>query len=166
MNETLQLTALVAATITMGLSAGVFLLYGHTIMPGLRTTDDREFVVAFGAIDKAIINPVFMVSAFFGALVFTAAAAILQIEEDAFAWIAAALVLYAVLVGITVRVHLPRNDALKAAVGEGEPDDPAAVRSAFDEATWVRWNWVRVVLNVTAFGLLCWALRLAGASAG
>ena len=166
MNETLQLTALVAATITMGLSAGVFLLYGHTIMPGLRTTDDRKFVVAFGAIDKAIINPVFMVSAFFGALVFTAAAAILQIEEDAFAWIAAALVLYAVLVGITVRVHLPRNDALKAAVAEGEPDDPAAVRSAFDEATWVRWNWVRVVLNVTAFGLLCWALRLAGASAG
>ena len=72
----------------------------------------------------------------------------LQLEEDAFAFIAAALVLYAVLVGITVRVHLPRNDALKAAVAEGEPDDPAAVRSAFDEATWVRWNWVRVVLNL------------------
>ncbi len=166
MNETLQLTALVAATITMGLSAGVFLLYGHTIMPGLKTTDDSTFVASFGAIDKAIINPVFMVSAFFGALIFTAAAAMLQLEEDAFPFTAAALVLYAVLVGITVSVHLPRNDALKAAVAEGEPDDPAAVRSAFDEATWVRWNWARVVLNLAAFGLLCWALLLAGASAG
>lgn len=162
MSETLALTALVAATITMGLSAGVFLLYAHTIMPGLRTTDDREFVIAFGAIDKAIINPVFMISAFFGALVLTAAAALLHLEEDAFAWIAAALVLYAVLVGITVGVHLPRNDALKAAVAEGEPDHPADVRSAFDEATWVRWNWVRVVLNISAFGLLCWALLVAG----
>jgi uncharacterized membrane protein len=161
-SETLALTALVAATITMGLSAGLFLLYAHTIMPGLNTTDDRTFVAAFGAIDRAIINPVFMVSAFFGALVFTSVAAILQIEEDAFSWIAAALLLYAVLVGITVRVHLPRNDALKAAVAEGEPDDAAEVRSAFGEETWVRWNWVRVVLNLSAFGLLCWALVVAG----
>lgn len=163
MSEVLAVTALVAATITMGLSAGVFLLYAHTVMPGLRATDDRTFVVAFGAVDRAIINPVFMVSAFFGALVFTAAAAMLQLREDAFGWIAAALVLYAVLVGITVGVHLPRNDALKAAVAEGEPADPAAVRSAFDEATWVRWNWVRVALNLVAFGLLCWALVVAGA---
>ena len=36
MSETLGLTALVAATITTGLSAGVFLLYAHTVMPGLR----------------------------------------------------------------------------------------------------------------------------------
>lgn len=162
MSETLALTALVAATITMGLSAGVFLLYAHTIMPGLKTTDDRTFVASFGAIDRAIINPVFMISGFFGALVFTAAAAILHLEEDAFAWIAAALVLYAVLVGITVRVHLPRNDALKAAVAEGDPEDPGEVRSAFGEETWVRWNWARVVLNLSAFGLLCWALLIAG----
>jgi uncharacterized membrane protein len=161
-SEALALILLVAATITMGLSAGVFLLYAHTIMPGLKSADDREFVLAFGAIDKAIINPVFMSTAFFGALVFTAMAAILQIEEDPFFWVAAALVLYAVLVGITVRVHLPRNDALKAAVADGEPDDPAAVRSAFDEPAWVRWNWVRVILNITAFGLLCWALLVAG----
>ena len=162
MNEALQLLALVAATITMGLSAGVFLLYAHTVMPGLRTTDDRTFVAAFGAIDRAIINPVFMVSAFFGALLLTAAAATLHLSEDVFGWIAAALLLYAVLVGITVRVHLPRNDALKAAVAEGEPDDPAAVRSDFDEPTWVRWNWVRVALNTSAFALLCWALVVAG----
>ncbi len=166
MSETLALSALVVATITMGLSAGVFLLYGHTIMPGLRATDDRTFVAAFGAIDRAIINPVFMVTAFFGALVFTATAALLQLGEDAFAWIAAALLLYAALVGITVRVHLPRNDALKAAGAGGDPVDPASTRSDFDETTWVRWNWVRVVLNLVAFGLLCGALLVAGAAAG
>lgn len=50
---------LVAAALTMGLAAGVFLFYAHTIMPGLRHTDDRTFVGAFQAIDRAIINPLF-----------------------------------------------------------------------------------------------------------
>jgi hypothetical protein len=37
----------------------------------------------------------------------------------------------------------------------------AAVRARF-EATWVRWNAIRTVLNTTAFGCLTWALVLAG----
>ncbi|PWN01370.1 DUF1772 domain-containing protein [Nocardioides silvaticus] len=149
---------------TTGLAAGVFLLYAHTVMPGLRATDDRTFVLAFAAIDRAIINPLFMLTAFLGALVSTVAAAALQWGEDAFGWTVAALVLYLVVVGITPTVHLPRNDALKAAVAEGEPVAPGAVRAAFGEETWVRWNWVRVVLNLAAFVLLCCALVVAGAA--
>ncbi len=38
-----QGATLVAATMTMGLMAGVFGLYAHTIMPGLGRTDDRTF---------------------------------------------------------------------------------------------------------------------------
>jgi hypothetical protein len=38
--KVLQGAALVAATMRMGLMAGVFGLYAHAIMPGLRTTDD------------------------------------------------------------------------------------------------------------------------------
>jgi uncharacterized membrane protein len=40
--------------------AGVFWLYDHTIMPGLGKTDDRTFVGAFQAFDRAIINPWFL----------------------------------------------------------------------------------------------------------
>jgi hypothetical protein len=53
----------------MGLVAGVYGLYAHTIMPGLGRTDDRTFVGAFQSIDRAIINPWFMDGGFFGALV-------------------------------------------------------------------------------------------------
>ena len=67
----LQGVALIAATMTTGLMAGVFGLYAHAIMPGLNKTDDRTFVGAFQAIDRAIINPLFMLW-FFGALVFPA----------------------------------------------------------------------------------------------
>lgn len=56
----LRALTLMAATISMGLVAGVFGLYGHTIMPGLKKTDDRTFVGAFQSIDRAIINPWFM----------------------------------------------------------------------------------------------------------
>ena len=51
-----QTIALLGATLTMGLMASVFGLYAHTIMRGLGHTDDRTFVSAFQAIDRAIIN--------------------------------------------------------------------------------------------------------------
>jgi uncharacterized membrane protein len=157
----LPLVALLLATVTTGLAAGVFVLYQHTVMPGLRSTDDHTFVAAFQAIDRAIINPWFMLTAFFGALVTTGAATLLHIGEDAFWWILSAFVLYVVTVVITVAVNVPRNDAIKAA-GDPTRIDVAAARAAFDEARWVRWNLVRVVANSAAFGLLAWALVVAG----
>lgn len=149
----------------MGLMAGVFGLYAHTVMPGLGKTDDRTFVGAFQAIDRAIINPWFLVGGFIGALVFTGLAAVLHLPVDwrtVLPWIAAALVLYLVVFVITIRVNVPLNDAIKAA---GDPDriaDLAIVRERFDEATWVRWNVVRTAASTVAFGCLAWALVLHG----
>ena len=81
MSDVLREVVLIAATLTMGLMAGVFGIYGNAIMPGLRRTDDRTFVAAFQSIDRAIINPVFMVT-FFGALALTALAALLHLTGD------------------------------------------------------------------------------------
>src|ERR1700749_4812552 len=100
----LRVTTLIAATMTTGLMAGVFGLYQHTIMRGLARTDDRTFVGAFQAIDRAIINPWFM-TAFLGALLFTAAAAVLN--RPARPWILVALALYLLVVVVTVAVHVP-----------------------------------------------------------
>jgi uncharacterized membrane protein len=152
--------ALVAATLTMGHMAGVFGLYAHTLMPGLRRTDDRTFVRAFRSIDTAIVNPWFMAGGFLGALVFTGLAAALHLGRDArpaLPWLLAALLLYVAVVAITVAVHLPLNNALKAAT---DGADDTAVRRRFDEARWVRWNLVRVALTTAAFGCLAWALTL------
>jgi uncharacterized membrane protein len=155
----LRALTLVASTLTMGLMAGVFGVYAHAIMPGLRDIDDRTFVAAFQSIDRAIINPWFM-PAFLGALFVTGAAAALQLGEDqrsVLPWIAAALVLYLAVFVITLAVNVPLNDAIKAA---GDPDhiDLAAVREQFDEARWAAWNVVRAVATTVAFGCLVWAL--------
>jgi len=156
--------ALVAATVTMGLMAGVFGLYTHTIMPGLGRTDDRTFVGAFQSIDRAIINPLFLAT-FVGALVLTGLAAVLHLGADGrsvLPWAVAAFVLYLAVFVITIGVNVPLNDGLKAA---GDPDriaDLAAVRERFNEAKWIRWNLVRTVACTAAFGCLCWALVLYG----
>jgi uncharacterized membrane protein len=152
-----QLVTLMAATVTTGLMAGVFGLYAHAIMRGLGKTDDRTFVGAFQAIDRAIINPLFMLW-LFGALVLAGAAAGLHAGEGSvLPWIAVALVLYLAVVVITLVVNVPLNDAIKAA---GDPDaiDLAAVRERFDEARWVAWNVVRAILTTAALGCLAWAL--------
>lgn len=152
--------SLLGAAMTSGLSAGVFLLYAHTIMPGLSRTDDRTFVTAFAAIDRAIENPVFMLSAFLGAPALTAAAVVVHRGESPFPLTVLALVLALVVVLVTVVVNLPLNTALKDAVSAG--DDPAAVRAAFHAARWQAWNAVRVAASIGAFGCLCWALVLYG----
>lgn len=163
--ELAQGITLIAATITMGLVAGLFYTFAHDIMPGLGRTDDRTFVAGFQAIDTAINNPWHAI-AFVGAPVFTALALALQLGADdrsLVVWIVAALALYAVVLVITFRVNLPLNFEIQAA---GEPDniaDLAAVRNRF-ESRWVRWNVARAVLSTAAFGCLTWALVLFGGS--
>ena len=162
--DVLRSVALIAATMTVGLMAGVFALYTNAIMPGLRRADDRTFVGAFQSIDKAIINPLFM-AGFFGALLLTGLAAGLHLDAHSrpvLPWVASAFVLYLAAVVITLAVNVPLNDRLKAA---GNPDriaDLAAVRKRFNEARWAAWNAVRTLTSTAAFGCLAWALVVYG----
>lgn len=155
--------SLVAATITMGLAAGLFYAYSISVMPGLARTADRSFVEAMQRINVAILNGWFAI-VFAGALVWTVLAALLQLGADGRAvllWTVAALVLYGTVLVITFAVNVPLNNELNDA---GAPDrivDLAAVRERF-EATWVRWNVVRTLAATAAFGCLTWALVLHG----
>lgn len=168
MADLFRLVALLLAAVTTGLVTGVFQLYWHTVMPGLSHTDDRTFVAAFQAIDRAILNPLFLFT-FLGPAIFTLAAVALSFGADArslLPWLLVALAAYLVVLVITFRVNVPLNDALKAA---GEPDriaDPAAVRAAFDEGRWRNWNAVRTAASTVAFGCLVWTLVLHGRALG
>jgi uncharacterized membrane protein len=164
--NTLRVALLLGASITMGLVAGVFAVFAHTIMPGLKTTDDRTFVAAFQSIDRAIINPWFMTTAFAGALCLTVAAVLIDLGRAALPWVAVALGLYLIAVVVTVAVNVPLNDAIKAAGNLDHVRDVAAVRARFHETRWAAWNLVRVVTSTGAFGCLAWALVLYGRSTG
>lgn len=157
--QVLQGVVLVAAVITAGLSAGFFFAFSHTIMPGLGGGGDRTFVGGFQAIDRAVINPWFLIS-YLGPLILSGVAGALHLSADSRSVLlpaALGFVLYVVMMVITARVHLPLNAQLKSA---GDPDriaDLADTRERF-ETRWVRWNHVRTVLVLATFGCLTWAL--------
>ncbi len=166
MLEILRTAALLAATMTMGIGAGVFQLYNFAIMPGLGRTDDRTFVGAFQQIDRAIIGP-WLFLFFFGALGSTALAAALHFgadERSALPWIGGAFVLHLAVVVMTMRINVPLNDEIKAAGDPGKIADLSAVRERFHEARWVGWNLFRAVTSTVAFGCLAWVLVLHGSS--
>jgi uncharacterized membrane protein len=164
-SNAMRAATLLAATITMGFAADSFYLFAHTIMPGLRRTDDRTFVTAFQRIDRAIENPWFMLGAFGGALISTIAATVAHRGTPAMPWVVAALVLYGVAVAITMAVSLPLNNAIRAA-GEADRIDVAEVRAAFHETRWVIANVIRAAVTIPAFGCLAWALVLYGRATG
>lgn len=164
--DALQGTALVAATITMGIAAGVYALYMFVIMPGLARTDDRTFVGAFQQIDTAIVGP-FLLVFFIGPLALAIWAAMLHAGNDdqtAFMLIASAVAIQILMAIITVAVNVPLNNRIKAAGDPSRIADLAGVRRRFNESRWVRWNRVRTLAAVAAFALLAWSLVVYGGS--
>ncbi len=159
--------SLIAATVAMGLAAGLFAGFSYSVMPGLARTDDRTFVTTMQNINSAILNGWFM-TIFIGALLLTAVAGVVHLrgpDRSALVWIGAAFVLYLATFLITGMVNVPLNDQLAAAGGVDQITDLAAIRERF-EATWVRWNLIRAVTSTIGFGLLTWGLVLHGRGTG
>ena len=160
-----QVATLLPATLTMGLTAGFFYSWDVSVMPGLARLDDRTFVGAFQALDRAIMTSPLLMLTFTAALVFTSLAAVLYRREDNRAplpWVAMAFGLYLATVVITMAVHEPLNAVIRSA---GDPDlitDLAAILDAFQQTRWVVWNIVRTIATTAAFGCLAWALVLHG----
>ncbi|MFD5202286.1 DUF1772 domain-containing protein [Streptomyces sp. NPDC058375] len=160
----LQTATLLAATLSTGLMAGLFAAFAYAVMPGLARSSDRTLVDAMQGINKAILNPVFMLP-FIGAIPFVGLAAVLAWQghsRPALPWLIAALVLYLVAFAVTSGVNVPLNDQLDRA---GEPDRIAqlsSVRTQF-EARWTTWNVVRALLHTAAFACITWALIVHGA---
>ena len=146
---------LIAATLATGWVAGVLGHYAHTLMPALRRVDDRTFVTAFQAIDRAILNPWFMVAVLRRAGARVAGAC----WPGATAARCGSWLLRRGLLAGRRGDHDGggQRPAQRRDQGRGRPGriaDLAAVRSAFDESRWATWNLVRTVTTVAAFGIL------------
>lgn len=144
-----------AATVAMGLIAGVFYVFACAIMPALARSDDRVFVEVMRNINDVIQNPVFFLS-FMGALVLAGVAGWQARGRSYRGWVWAGLVAYALAFLVTVGFNIPLNDALASTA------DVAVARERFEDA-WVGWNVVRAVLSTVGVGCLVRGLVLYGA---
>ncbi|ASO18202.1 putative membrane protein [Actinoalloteichus hoggarensis] len=162
----LSTLALVGATLTTALTAGLFYGFACAVMPGLRTADDRTFVHAMQRINVAILNGWFALG-FAGAPLLTASAAAVHLADDpsaASGWLLAALALNLMVIMITLLVNVPMNDELARVDGSSPAAELTAARSRF-EARWARWNVVRAVVSTSAAGCLVIALIHYGGTA-
>ncbi|MFE2144359.1 DUF1772 domain-containing protein [Streptomyces sp. NPDC059456] len=158
-----RLVSLIAATVTTGLMAGLFFAFDVSVMPALRRSDDRTLIQVMQRVNVAIVNGWFL-TGFLGALLLTGLTLALHLASGGGAVAAplvAALVAYALQLGVTGGVNIPLNNALEQAGPVERIADPAAVRRAF-EARWVPANRLRTLLCTIALGCLAWALVLNG----
>ncbi|MBJ8345955.1 DUF1772 domain-containing protein [Antrihabitans sp. YC2-6] len=161
--NTLRTIALLLATLTSGLLAGLYYGYANSVMPALGQADNKTMIDVMQKINVAIINPVFMLS-FLGAPVITIGAAAMFLGKDmrsVLGWVVAAAVLNIAGTVVTFALNIPLNDQLDAAGDPNQITDLAGVRGDFFDA-WVRWNIVRLLLHTAAFGALAWSLILLG----
>ncbi|MET0132660.1 MAG: DUF1772 domain-containing protein [Kibdelosporangium sp.] len=150
------------STLTIGLMAGFFYAFAVLVMPALSRVDDKTFVITMQRINEGVQTGGFAFG-FFGAFVFTTAAAIVQAKmgrRAAARWIIAAAILYLVALAVTFGGNIPLNNKLAAAGDPAQILDFAAARASFDEGAWVGLNAVRLVASSLALLALVPALAL------
>jgi uncharacterized membrane protein len=143
--------------ILTGLSAGLFYSYQCSVINGLGRLGDREYLLAFQGINKAILNPVFFLS-FMGCMVamaITAFLAYLAANAATLPYLIAALAVYTIGVfGITAACNVPLNEAVATFhIPSASDSQLHAMRSHF-EPNWNRWHIVRTVAAIASFILL------------
>ncbi len=156
----LLLTGLILTASVLGILA----LYSHTIMPGLKHTDNATFVKSFQAIDRQIINPIFMLQ-FFAPLFILGVAAYYAFKHHLVEakYICVALVCYFVVIVVTMAVNVPLNDGIKKLTNLQSPESFANARTQFQESKWLLFNHIRTIFTLLATlftAVAVWASRL------
>ncbi|MET0233765.1 MAG: DUF1772 domain-containing protein [Kibdelosporangium sp.] len=152
------------ATLTLGLMAGFFFAFAVLVMPSLGKVDDRTFVVAMQKINEGVQTGAFTF-AFFGAFIFTGAAAIVHHRmgaRTAARWIIGAFLLYLVAFALTFGGNIPLNNKLAAAGDPAVIADFATVRATFNEGSWNALNAARTIACMLALLVMVPAIALHG----
>ena len=137
-----------------GLMAGLFYAYACSVNPGLGRLSDAGYLAAMQSINRAILNPVFLI-VFMGAVIILPVGAYRIFERPAalpFYLLLAASIVYIVGVfGVTMAGNVPLNDRLDAFnLSTAAPEALTRMRAEF-EGPWNAWNLVRTVAAILAF---------------
>jgi uncharacterized membrane protein len=147
---------LFTTALTTGLVAGLFYSWSVSVTPGLHKLSDKEYIMAFQAMNKAILNPAFFFS-FIGSLILLPLATWTNSAEGSvkFYLLLAATICYVVGVfGVTVAGNVPMNDSLAAFDSStASVADIAAKRLSF-ENPWNSLNTIRTLGSVVTLILV------------
>jgi uncharacterized membrane protein len=148
-----------AGAVGSGLMAGLFFAFSAAVMPALRQLAPSGGIAAMQAINRAILNPNFLL-VFMGTTVVAAALAVTALwtwdDGGAELRLAGGLSYVIGVFLLTAAYHVPRNNALDQVAA----DDPAPESKwATYLAEWVPWNHVRTLASLASLVLFVVALR-------
>jgi uncharacterized membrane protein len=146
-----------ACIILTGLLAGLFYGYQCSVIQGLGKLNDKEYLLAFQSINKAILNPVFFVS-FMGSLIMLSVTSLVSYKAGntyLLPFLIAATLIYAFGVfGITAACNVPLNNSLAAYDIAAASSNSLQEMRSFFEIRWNRWHLIRTTAALVSFALL------------
>ncbi len=149
-------TLLGTSVIATGLMSGLWYGWTVSVIPGTRRVADANYVDTMQNINKAIINPAFIIP-FMGIPIVLGVAAILQFRagDSRRGWLlAGATATYVVgVLGVTIGGNVPLNDALETFNLAGSDEQAIGTRRQTYETPWNRWHYLRTAANIGAFVL-------------
>ena len=162
MQLTLNLTSLLATTFLTGLTAGLCFTWANAVTPGIGRLDDLGFLHAFQQMNRAILNPIFIV-VFMGPTITHIANIFLfkSTSPTVFWLILTAAILYLIgLVLMTILGNVPLNEMIdKVDLLSATPEELKSLRDQF-EIRWNRFHMVRTITTSLSFALLIVSILL------
>lgn len=137
-----------------GIVAGTVFAYSNSVMPGLRNSDDRTFVLSVRHFTSSVANPIFLIISN-GALIAQIGFVVLSVYLQQFDKVvlgAIALISYVATLLITFTGNLPMNKAIISAELPVRDSGWAELRVQF-ESRWTLLNHARTltcILSVSA----------------
>ncbi|WP_299212575.1 DUF1772 domain-containing protein [uncultured Aquimarina sp.] len=139
-----------------GLTAGLCFTWSNAITPGIGKLDDLSFLKSFQVMNRAIVNPSFLI-VFFSPIVLLFFNVYLNRKADPnifWLFLIAAILFFMGIGLITIFKNVPLNDILENSTLENlSTSELKDLRQRF-ENPWNRWHTIRTLTSFSAFILL------------
>ena len=153
---------MILTTLLVALIAGLMFGYACSVNLGLRKLTDVDYLRAMQEINRAILNPWFLIC-FVGPLALYPASAWLAYRSDGvnmlfgLICVSGAIYLFGVVI-VTGSQNVPLNDVLDKVVLNGSSGETVAqYRKAF-EGPWNRFHMVRTIASIISLAMMLVAL--------
>ena len=153
MDASIKSILLLATVILTGLSAGFFLAWQISVIPGTKRVLDSTYLETMQSINRAILNPAFFFI-FFGTLLVSGVASVYEFQSSklVFGLTLASAISYALgTFGVTAAGNVPLNNELDVLdIGRITSEKVAEFRLYY-ESNWNRLHLIRTVFAVLSF---------------
>jgi len=144
-------TFLIITTLTSGLIAGLFYAWSISVTPGLAKIEDENYLQAFQKMNRAIINPIFLMC-FMGLAILLPLLSYFSYNSIDFVYVITASILYLVgVMAVTFLGNIPLNNKLESLKIESMTDEQMSTFRERFESKWNTLNYVRTISSSLSF---------------